>query len=355
MLENLIHSVHKAFGSSHSDSKMPPYLRGMDFSEEEAKKNPLLHVRLFNGNLCNLHCRYCYTDAPYTGNGDTLRSVEDDDNYRTTSLETKLKMLRLLRNEFGTKTVMINGKGEPTLEPDFEALVGGINDLNMIPFVVTNGTTLMAKQGKLWKMLYENNASIMLKMNSVENRELESWLFGVNVENARYKNIRRIIESPEGKEWVGKFAADRRIALNCVLTKHTAGDDGAPSILKYCRESNVIPWFSWLISDGRADNDMSVPTDLKKPLMQKLEQTDREYGYRYTMTEDMNLGCTPEMNKNFFQITAHGRLFLVTKLGDTDSCRKRIDNSCYDCSGMKDCLVNDNIRRKLEQHDLKVH
>ncbi|MCL1902321.1 MAG: radical SAM protein [Alphaproteobacteria bacterium] len=334
---------------------MLPYLKGMDFPNAQVLANPLLHVRLYNGNLCNLNCRYCYTDAPYTGNGDTFRSVANEDDYYTTRLSTKLETLQVLRDEFGTKTIMMNGKGEPTIEPDFEELLSGINDLGMTPVVVTNGATLMSRGGKFWETLYNNNASIMMKMNSHHNKKLESWLFGLGEQSARYKNIRRITETSEGRAWVQKFAADRRIAMNCVLSVHTMNSDGAESVLRHCRENGVIPWFSWLINSGRAeDADMAVPDNARAGLIKRIEKIDSEYGYKYKLTEDMNLGCTPAMNKNFFQVTAHGRIFLTTRLGQTDDCSKRITNNCNNCNRINGCLADDNIRRKLREHNIRI-
>ncbi|MCL2749296.1 MAG: radical SAM protein [Alphaproteobacteria bacterium] len=276
-----------------------PLLKGMDFNSDECRKNPLLHIRLYVGHSCNLKCVYCSTDAKKSN----VRHSQ------FLSVGAKLDLLKKIRDDFGTKTVFINGRGEPTLDQDFFPIVKGIFELGMTPFVATNGATLFDNDSAIWKLLYETGASVMLKMNSVSNKELEADVFGLSPDSEEYKNIRCITETGEGMDWVKKFARDRRLAMNCVLCKATAEDDGAPAVLRFCRENGIIPWFNWLLMFGRATRDMVVSEKAKKPLMKKLTEIDAEYGYERKASRTGNFGIPSELEEYWFHITNTGRIY----------------------------------------------
>ncbi len=318
-----------------------PYLRGMDFSSRMARKNPLLHVRMFLGNLCNLRCNYCFTDSFSTTRGANANTVVDADEYfdDTLPMRERLSILYTLARHYGTRTVLINGKGEPTMEPGLDRLIRGLNAMNLTPVLATNGTSLAAADGYNWQYMYDHGVSLLLKMNMRGNAIGESAIFGLRSDSATYQKIHDITHTDAGMAWVRRFAKNRAIAFNCVLMGQTAGDNGAPAVLRFCRENGVVPWFDWYIGGGRGGGSFAVPPVRRRELIQRLTDIDAEYGLRHDWTDGMNLGCTPEMNQNFVQITDHGRIFLTTKLGmQSINASMRYGIGCRDCDSFDRCV-----------------
>jgi MoaA/NifB/PqqE/SkfB family radical SAM enzyme len=285
---------NKIFNPSNTK---PQYLRGMDFPASDVIKNPLLHVRLFHGNLCNLRCEYCFTAAP-------------------------------------------------TLEPDFDDLVRGIRDLKMIPVIVTNGTTFSKK----WEFLHDMGASVMLKMNSFD-ADKEASLFGISKTSEIFKNIKTATDA--NSQGFKAFAQDRRLAINCVLSSQTIDEDDAPAVLRYCRENGAIPWIDKIIHDGRADYSFDLPEHKMEVVVGDLVWMDSKYGYKHKISDSLNFGAEPEMNRNFFQITEHGRMSFVHKFGTADDCDERIDNGCTECRLIQ-MYIKNNIVSKLNKYGINV-
>lgn len=317
-----------------------PYLRGMDFPSQMAQLRPLLHVRMFMGNLCNLHCNYCFTDSFSTVRGADHGSVISGDEHGDDLLPMaeRLKILYFLKENFNTQTVLINGKGEPTLEPELDELIRGLRVLDLTPVLATNGTSLDAPTGYNWQYMYDNGVSLLLKMNMRGNAAGEATIYGVKPDDHRYRQMYNITNTDAGMEWVRRFAARRAIAFNCVLMRPTMGENGAPAVLRFCRENSIIPWFDWYVPSGRGQRLALTPLQ-QMELAQTLSQIDAEYGYEYEWTDGMNLGCTPEMNRNFYQITDHGRILCTPDIGLRPLAGlKRYGYQCRDCDAFDFCL-----------------
>lgn len=317
-----------------------PYLRGMDFSKEYVLANPMSHVRMYFGNLCNLSCKYCFSEPYCTSRGHTSKSVLRDDLHSEYLLDTidKIVLLTMLKTTVNTKTVFINGKGEPTLEPGFNDFIMSLRAMNLTPVVATNGTSLFEADGPNWEFMYDNGVSLLLKMNIRGNPEKDAAILGLRPDSKQYRDIAAITTTNTGMEWVRRFAAKRRIGFNCVLMDDTAGDDGAPAVLRFCRENGAVPWFDWLMHTGRGRYCRPLNDVQADALVKKLMNIDSEYGYKYTFTKNMNLGCTPEMNDYFVQITEHGRLMRIAGPGARpQEAPNRYTDNCVLCSDFPIC------------------
>jgi MoaA/NifB/PqqE/SkfB family radical SAM enzyme len=322
----------------------------MDFSADMARNNPALHIRLFHGAICNLKCKYCFTNAPSTLDNNTMETIRKSDNYSSELLtyREKLEVLAAMRRNFGTRTVLINGRGESTLEPDFRYLIRGINSLKMRPVIVSNGTTFVQN----WEFLYENNASVMLKMNSLDNLA-EADIFGITTQSKRFKNIRTALDP--NSEWFRAFASERRLGINCVISRDTVKNDDHLNILKFCRENGAIPWFDRLILTGRANHSMALTDNEYENEISRLIELDKAYGIHHRFSQYMNFGCTPEMNTYFFQLTNHGRMFITPHLGDRiNECDRRISGQCFKCPSLNIC-IHFNVLDKLAEYGKTVN
>ncbi|MDR1361556.1 MAG: radical SAM protein [Rickettsiales bacterium] len=323
------------------DEIMPPVMKCLDFAPVQMRANPALAVRLFHGNLCNFNCPYCFTNAPSTLNGASIKKVLSADPHRDELLtaEEKWQALKYMQSEFGTQTVIINGKGEPLLEPDTPELIDNICDLGMHTLLVSNGSLLKPELLKRWE---NAPVSFMVKRNAINNDAAENALFGLP-EKSRAGDAIRELTNPDNK-LTEKYRAERRFAINCVLSKDTA--DSAPQILEFCRDNGFIPWFDRLLEDGRCTGNYAAanrlsPAEFAK-VARSLSEMDKKYGYDYNMTADMNLGCPPELNNRFVQITNHGKLNAITKFGLATDCG--LIKKCINCNALANSEDFDDFR-----------
>lgn len=324
--------------------KQAPYLRGLDFDQAAIAKNPLLHVKLFHGQLCNMKCPYCFTQAPSVVDGYTcikLKKLDQYSNY-VTNYKEKLDTLQRIRKLFGTQTVVINGKGEPTLEPEFKKLIKGLHSSGFTPVVFTNGTTFKRN----WKVLYENNASVVLKMNSTDPAK-SAGFFGIGQNTKAFDQIRLALDP--NSESFKAFAAENRLGINCILSRKTVSPDAAPSVLRFCRENGAIPWLNRVIITGRAGKDWNLSDRQYVNTLEELLKIDRDYGYKHEICPGMNFATPAEIESYFLQITDHGRMFFSDGDGLVDNCNKLISHKCTNCWGKTGCIEN-NIDVKLLEH-----
>jgi MoaA/NifB/PqqE/SkfB family radical SAM enzyme len=142
----------------------PPVLKGYMYGAQEAHKarnsNRLLAIRLETNKSCNLRCRYCYARS-----GEDLTKAADFNILKRIISEAK---------ELGIKSVVVIGGGEPTLYSEFRELITYIDSLGIVPVIFSN-TVLMTEE--LAKFLYEHNASVMGKLDSLK-PETQDYLAG---------------------------------------------------------------------------------------------------------------------------------------------------------------------------------
>lgn len=334
--------------SSGRELNQTPYLRGLDFDEISVIRNPMLHVKLFHGHLCNMKCPYCFTKAPSMVDGIKRSGLIKQDDYRKEiiSYKEKLDILRKIRNSYDTETVVINGKGEPTLEPGFDKLIKGLHSSGFTPVVFTNGITMAEK----WKLLYENNASIVLKMNSIDPAK-EAKLFGIEQNSNSFKQIRQALD-PKSESFKA-FAGENRLAINCIISSKTMSSDGAPAVLRFCRENGAIPWLNRVIITGRAGSVWNISDEEHIKTLKELLNIDRNYGYKHIVSQNMNFATPSHIDSFFLQITDHGRMFFSDGNGAVYNCPRVISHKCKKCTRKAYC-INSNINEQLFDYHLSM-
>jgi len=164
------------------------------FNEDESFSD-ILGISISTTNKCNLRCVYCYAG----------KSRESDaiDYSNELTLEGQKSIIEQ-GCELGAKTLIICGDGEPTSDKNLIAIVEYANSKKMTSIVVTNATMFgndeQAKEvhsmtGKeLLKKLYDANASLIVKMESV-NKENYEFIVGVkDTYDSFLKAVKRIKE-----------------------------------------------------------------------------------------------------------------------------------------------------------------
>jgi len=243
--------------------KNPPLLEGYLYDYKDAIKardsNKLLCIRLETSLACNVKCEYCFRDSG--------KKAKNEMPYED------LKEIVTQAKKLGAKSVVIIGGGEPTVYPHFKELVEHIHSLKMVPVVITNNQKTTKD---LAKFLFKNNASVMIKLDSLR-EEVMDKLTGVkgsgkktkegleNLLNAGYKNTKKVKLS-------GSFVTNK---LNI---------DEVETLWRFCRERNMFPNMEIMTPNGRARNHLDwIPN--RKEIMdlryRLLEIDQKEYGYTW--------------------------------------------------------------------------
>ena len=141
-----------------------PQLKGLDFSSEEIKKNieenGILRLSISLSTTCNLRCPFCYADA----------GKKSENELSLDGIFDVIKQAKKL----GAKTITLVG-GEPMIYPKVKEVISLINKNDMTPLIFTNGTQMTKEFAKF---LYDNNASIIVKFNSLDNPEIQDEMVG---------------------------------------------------------------------------------------------------------------------------------------------------------------------------------
>ena len=122
-------------------------------------------------NVCNFNCPECQTFSNFNFTGHQLWKDYKD---------VYAKWADLIEIPWWN----LQG-GEPTLNPTFDEWIIGFRKLwpDLNGSVSTNGTTIKAKNQKLYKLLADNNVDIRVQLHNIDRREsfleeLKNWLHG---------------------------------------------------------------------------------------------------------------------------------------------------------------------------------
>ncbi len=203
-------------------------LRGLDdFSPKELElfwkdyqpgvsSAKILGVSISCSNRCNLKCIYCYA-----GN-ERKREGELDLNEQ--------KQILSQAAELGAKTVVICGDGEPSIDPNLPQIVMHAKTLGLSTIVVSNGVIFGDDNQcqkvhnmpglDFLKLLYENNASLIIKLESI-NQDRYEEIVGVSGTFEKFmRGIDRMVECGYGNLNNTEVGAVTRFAFSSVIMKN---------------------------------------------------------------------------------------------------------------------------------------
>jgi len=244
----------------------PPILLGYNYSPKEAKKaasqRKLLSIRVETSAVCNLSCRYC--------NGASGKRLPG---------EISLGILKRVISEakiLGAKSVVVIGGGEPTIYPRFKSLITYIDNLDMIPVVITNAINVDLE---LALFLYTHNTSVLFKLDSLT-EHTQDYLSG---RSGAYQLIKRGVENLLSVGFNKSKGKKLRCGASFVLTKKNYNE--IPAIWRFCRDNNIYPNLEDLIprNKGLENIDgLALDKDKVKKIKQELLRIDNKiYGYNW--------------------------------------------------------------------------
>jgi MoaA/NifB/PqqE/SkfB family radical SAM enzyme len=244
----------------------PPALMGSSFSKNDILKartnSRILSVSLLLSNVCNLNCLYCYRDA-----GKTSQNALSIDDWKDVLLQCKKQ---------GARSVRIPGSGEPFLDPSFFkgdrfGLIEFSNSIGLPVTFFTNGTHITKDIAYL---LRQYDVCVVAKLNSFR-AEVQDYLAGVRGTSLNIMSgINHLIDAGFNSE------IPTRLGIDTVIVSRNY--DEIPTIFKYCRNNNIVPYITANLHAGRACNNSHLDIS-KRQLMQlfyELLETDQiDYGY----------------------------------------------------------------------------
>jgi len=258
----------------NSNLKNPPLLEGYLYDYEEAIKaregNKLLCVRLETSLACNIRCEYCFRDSG--------KPAENEMPYED------LKEIVNQTKDLGGKSVVIIGGGEPTVYPHFKELVEHIHSLKMVPVVITNNQKTTEE---LAKFLFENNASVMIKLDSLR-EEVMDKLTGVKGSCKKTKEgLKNLLNAGYDKT--------KKVKLSGSFVTNKLNIDEVETLWRFCRDRNMFPNMEIMTPNGRARNHLDWIPNRKEVMdlrFRLLEIDQKEYGYTWVpYTPLTSAGC----------------------------------------------------------------
>ena len=323
--------------------KTPPILVGYNYSPKRARKarerGRLLAMRTETSLMCNLACRYC--------NGTSGTPPPGEISFET------IKDVIAQTKDLGAESVIVIGGGEPTIYSFFRDLISYINDLNMIPVVITN-TMTMSKS--LAEFLFKSNCSIITKLDSLQEKR-QDFLAGIK---GAYKKIHEGIKFLQNAGFNGGDPKNLRLAASFVTTSLTL--DETPDIWRYCRENNIYPNQELLIPRGRSLTELTdlTPTvdDIHSVKKELLRIDEEEFGYSWLVHAPLTgQGCLQHMysvyltSKGFIRPCADVEIEMFNikdkKIKDiinspffqkVRNIDKHLEGKCKDCNYLSECI-----------------
>lgn len=249
-------------------SESCPQLRGLDFSKEQIERcirdNSILRISIELSKRCNLKCPYCYANECYP-------NPKADQNGEFT-LE-KIKDVIAQAKEEGAKTITLGG-GEPLIHPRIKEIVSFINSNNLVPLIFTNGTAI---DEQLAKFLYDNNASLIVKFNSLDDPDIQKEMVG-NIPGI-FEKIQKTVSILQ-KIGFNK-TKPTRLGIETVICKTNLSQ--IPKIFRFARENNIYPYVELITPAGRGKEYPGILTkeEAKGIFYKLLEIDETEFGYTW--------------------------------------------------------------------------
>ncbi len=228
-------------------------MRGWDFSVAEVTEalcshrmlNPTLELA---SNSCPWDCFFCFTEDPENPEGLKKKLAGE------MSLEERLRVINEVA-DLGAKSVNIVGAGEPTIDPHFWRLMEEIVDRGMVPIVYTEGALKLTEK-RFVERLYSMNATVVLKVNSLWNKEYQN-----NVVNSGERRLKPLqIDYFEERNKVLELLYEvgfnshdpTRLAFDTIIC--TENYDEIERLHRYTREHNIFVLFVGYLTSGRSSS-----------------------------------------------------------------------------------------------------
>ncbi|MEM4166518.1 MAG: radical SAM protein [Candidatus Bilamarchaeaceae archaeon] len=259
----------------------------ISFTKGKAEKPALLGIFIESAPFCNLRCPHCYTDAFKSNEKLSLNSYKFEIWKRNVEIA----------KEFGIKSVVFAGRGEPLLDPTVVEMLKYITDIGLWAVVFTNNTQIDIK---IAEMLYNLNVSIIAKLGSLNPEKQDKLVGKKGAHISIYKGLANLLQVGFNKE-------EGRLGIDATVIRSNL--DELLDIFIFCRINGIIPYFEFLIEEGRARKwkdfaDENLTNAEKIEFFEKLRDIDEKvFGYSWVIEDGILILAYERCNKGKTMIT----------------------------------------------------
>jgi len=252
-------------------------MRGWHFTRAElaaaVKEHRMLNPALELGtNACPWNCTFCFTEDPSNIAGRKRRLAHE------MSLVERLALIDEVAS-LGARSINFVGAGEPTIDPDFWALVERMKERSITPIIYTEASLRLTNQ--TWvRRLFELGATIVVKVNSLFNEEYQNAVVhggpgqttidAKNYTRKRNEAIDLLIEEGFTK------SEPTRLAFDTIVCRQNVNE--VISLHKYARTRNIFVLFVGYIPSGRSADGIhdALSRAEQFELFEEIAKVDRE-------------------------------------------------------------------------------
>ena len=235
---------------------------GLEFSQKEiatCKENQgLLSLELELSRACNLRCIYCYAES-----GIALKN------------ELTLKEIFSIVDQaahLGAQKIIILGGGEPLLYPHIIEVIDHIKSHDMAVDLFTNATLITPE---IARVLYDKKVAISMKTNS-QQEAIQDELAG------RANTWQEIKQGLQALRDVGYPDADHTLGIETIICAQNY--DEIPTLWRWARDNNIIPYIETMTEQGRATqhDSLKISPEKVRAMFEQLAIIDqKEYGHTW--------------------------------------------------------------------------
>jgi len=206
--------------------------------------------------VCNFNCDGCFTHT----------------NYKKNIKLTFQQIKRIIdfAKDWGAKSIIFAGAGEPTLDPQFKEIIGYIKKQNLQLVLFTNMTTLMNKtEAKKFLLL----GPVIGKLYTLNEKKYNEITHCKTAFKDAMQGLNYLIEARKELKREKQKAV---LSIDSPVTKENYKD--LPDLLRFCRKKKVIPYFEGFIELGQSKKTvekLSVSEKKLAQLFQKLQKIDK--------------------------------------------------------------------------------
>lgn len=199
------------------------------FANGEAAKPRLLGIFLDSAPYCNLKCPICYSSSKWTAGKVPFNERK---------LEIWKRTARIGR-EFGVKSIVFAGQGEPLLDPAVPEMLKFATDQGLWSVLFTNNTLIDAKMAEF---LYRLNVSVIAKCGSDDPQKQDALVGVRDAHRAIYRGLAHLL--------VAGFAKEGRLGIDATIMRSSLKD--LAGLFVFCRLNGIVPYFEFPVEEGRA-------------------------------------------------------------------------------------------------------
>ncbi|KKQ78517.1 MAG: Radical SAM domain protein [Parcubacteria group bacterium GW2011_GWC2_38_7] len=253
-------------------------------------------------NFCPWNCDYCYTERESSAEAHKQRLATE------LPLERRLEIIHEAA-ALGAKSMNFIGAGEPTLDQNFWELVECVAHAGMIPIVFSEASFRLTDRAFVQR-LYELDATVVIKVNSLWNAEYQNALVAGN-QPVRSEYFGRRNQAIALCQELG-FADEvpTRLGFDTIITQGNYTE--IPRLHQYARENNIFIVLKNFLHTGRAKElrPDAVNHEDQTKLWKRLAKIDRDkFGIKHASCFPFGGGTPCCLRSTGVHISVTGQVF----------------------------------------------